>query len=179
MCEVHIRRARAEDAEVVHAIRSDPLVRRHQPLVQRPLDMLRVSLAERGAMPLDTSHADTVQWTILVDGETAGWVTLDVSSREHDIGDIGYAVAPRYHGRGIATHAVRAMIPIAFDPHGLALERLQAVAAVDNIASRRVLEKAGFSQEGIARGYLRIAGCRVDHATYGLLRTDQPRDHWS
>ena len=38
--------------------------------------------------------------------------------------------------------ALSQVIPTAFDPDGLALERLEAVAAVDNVASRRVLESA-------------------------------------
>ena len=73
---------------------------------------------------------------------------------------------------------VAQVIPVAFDPAGLALERLEAVAAVENVASRRVLEKNGFRFEGIARGYLIIAGARVDHARYGLLRSDMmPPEH--
>jgi RimJ/RimL family protein N-acetyltransferase len=52
------------------------------------------------------------------------------------------------------------------------LERLQAVAAVENVASRKVLENAGFALEGIQRQLLIIHGERVDHAMYALLRTD-------
>ncbi|MDP9362932.1 MAG: GNAT family N-acetyltransferase, partial [Chloroflexota bacterium] len=54
------------------------------------------------------------------------------------------------------------------------LGRLEAVAAVGNAASRRVLEKADFRAEGVARGLLVIGGKRVDHVRYGLLR-----DEWA
>jgi ribosomal-protein-alanine N-acetyltransferase len=49
---------------------------------------------------------------------------------------------------------------------------LEANAATANVASRRVLEKAGFTHEGRARGLLIIAGERVDHERYALLRSD-------
>jgi RimJ/RimL family protein N-acetyltransferase len=68
---------------------------------------------------------------------------------------------------------VREAIRIAFGAGGLGLERIEAVAAVENVASRRVLEKSGFQFEGIRRGLLRIQGRRVDHACYGILVTDE------
>ena len=88
------------------------------------------------------------------------------------VGAVGYALAPAYHGRGVMPVALSRVIPVAFDPAGLALERLEAVAAAENSASRRVLEKCGFRFEGMSRGYLVIDGLRVDHARYGLLRSD-------
>ncbi|MBA3276111.1 MAG: GNAT family N-acetyltransferase [Chloroflexia bacterium] len=75
-----------------------------------------------------------------------------------------------FRGRGLATGAVRQVVEIAFDPHGLALDRLEANAAVENIASRRVLVKAGFREEGIAGKLLIIDGVRVDHVRFGLVR---------
>lgn len=126
-------------------------------------------LGERGSLPLTPEQSRKVQWTIVVDNEPAGWVSLDVTSRDHHIGSVGYALAPAYHGRGIASGALRQVIGIAFDPDQLGLERLEAVAAVENVASRRVLEKCGFRCEGIAAGLLIIAGQRVDHARYELM----------
>jgi RimJ/RimL family protein N-acetyltransferase len=172
MPEFSLRRARPEDAEAIHAIRTHPLTRTYQPMQPGTIEDLRRALTERGSLPLTPDQSRKVQWTIVVDGAPAGWVALDITSRDHHIADLGYALEPGYHGRGITSAAVRRVIPIAFDPDGLALERLQAVAAVNNTASRRVLEKCGFQFEGIARGYLLIAGKRIDHARYDLLRTD-------
>ena len=67
---------------------------------------------------------------------------------------------------------------IAFAPRGADLWRLEAVAAVANTASCRVLERVGFVREGVARAYLLIDGVRVDHARYALLRDDwRPGEH--
>jgi hypothetical protein len=80
-------------------------------------------LGERGSLPLAPEQSRKVQWTIVVDNEPAGWVSLDVTSRDHHIGSVGYALAPAYHGRGIASGALRQVIGIAFDPDQLSLDR--------------------------------------------------------
>jgi len=56
--------------------------------------------------------------------------------------EIGYAIADRLQGQGLATEAVAAAAGWALDE--LALAEVLGVVAVDNLPSRRVLEKAGF-----------------------------------
>lgn len=76
---------------------------------------------------------------------------------------LGYWVDAEVAGRGIATHASRAAIAVAFG--GLGLHRLQAEVQVGNDASARVLEKCGFAEYGLAPDYLRLgdgwADCRL------------------
>jgi RimJ/RimL family protein N-acetyltransferase len=60
--------------------------------------------------------------------------------------ELGYWVARRYWGRGIATEASEALLDIA---RTLRLPRLQASHFLDNPASGRVLEKLGFEPVGI------------------------------
>ncbi len=57
--------------------------------------------------------------------------------------EIGYAIAARLHGRGLATEAVAAASRWALDQ--LALPEILGVVATDNAPSRRVLDKAGFT----------------------------------
>lgn len=169
---IEVRRSRVTDAEAILAIRRHPATRRYQPLDPGTLAEQRRALAERGSLPLASDAGGKRQWIVTIDGQVAGWVTLTITERWHHSASVGYALAPAFHGRGIMPAALARVIPIAFDPVGLAVERLEAVAAVENVASRRVLEKSGFRFEGIARGYLIIAGARIDHARYGLLRSD-------
>jgi RimJ/RimL family protein N-acetyltransferase len=56
--------------------------------------------------------------------------------------EIGYAIAEAHQGRGLATEAVRAMAE--WGTKGRGLPRVLAIVARDNVASCRVLEKAGF-----------------------------------
>lgn len=166
---VSLRRATEDDAAVFAAIRREPSAARFQPLRTYPEDRLRSLLRQRVAHPLDRCLDSKVQWAILADEKPVGWITLDVTSREHAIGSVGYTVAERARGRGIARSALAQVVGIAFDRDGVALERLEAVVATGNVASQRVLEAAGFKREGTVRGLLRVGGERLDHFRYGLL----------
>jgi len=86
---------------------------------------------------------------------------------------LGYWIAAERQGRGLMTEAVGATVDFAFGPPGL--HRVQAAILPRNGASRRVLEKAGFRPEGLARRYLAIAGAWEDHALYALTVEDRER----
>jgi ribosomal-protein-alanine N-acetyltransferase len=83
---------------------------------------------------------------------------------------LGYFVAEAEGGRGYATDAVRLTCAFAFE--AVRLHRVQAAVMLDNPASMRVLEKAGFRREGLARRYLRIAGAWADHALFARTAED-------
>ena len=59
--------------------------------------------------------------------------------------EVGWALIPAWWGRGVATELAHASVEAAFDE--LALDRLVAFTLPHNIASRRVMEKAGFGYE--------------------------------
>jgi ribosomal-protein-alanine N-acetyltransferase len=66
------------------------------------------------------------------------------------------------------TEAVGLIIPYCFETLGL--HRIHAAFLPDNRASRRVLEKNGFREEGYAEHYLQIDGKWADHVMFGLTR---------
>jgi RimJ/RimL family protein N-acetyltransferase len=169
---VTIRRATADDAPMLVALRAMPSTLRHQPTMQYDLPTQERLLRESSARAEAPTTSGKLHWIVEHDGAPAGWISLDITSRDQATGSVGYTLDPAFHGRRIASRAARLLVDIAFDPAGLALERLEAVVSVENIASQRVLEAAGFRREGIARGLLRIHGVRVDHYRYGLLHTD-------
>ncbi|EHA8587385.1 putative N-acetyltransferase p20-like [Cocos nucifera] len=84
---------------------------------------------------------------------------------------IGYSLAYDYWGRGIATAAVKKAVAIIFKewPH---LERIEAVADVENRRSQRVLEKAGFQREAVLRKFIVIKDKVRDVVMYSFLSTD-------
>jgi ribosomal-protein-alanine N-acetyltransferase len=83
---------------------------------------------------------------------------------------IGYWIGAPYVGRGHMTDAVKAILPFAFGTLGL--HRLEAACLPHNLPSTRVLEKAGFKREGMARRYLKINGAWQDHDLFALLQDD-------
>ena len=172
MAEVVLRRVGPGDAELIHAWRGAAATRAYQPIVQMGLEEVRRMLRDRAVSRVEPMATGKLQWMVLAGEEPAGWISLDVVSRGHAAAAVGYTIAPHLHGQGIGTAALTALLPTAFEPTRLNLARLEGVAAVDNVGSRRVMERAGFRQEGVLRGLLEIEGVRVDHALYGLLRTD-------
>ncbi|WP_422115979.1 GNAT family N-acetyltransferase [Brachybacterium sp. UNK5269] len=107
----------------------------------------------------------------LEDGGTeqlVGRLTLaGITRGAFESASLGYWVDHPLTGRGIATHAVRAAIAVAFG--GLGLHRLQAEVQVGNDASVRVLERCGFVEYGLAPDYLRLGGDWADCRLFQLI----------
>lgn len=170
---VTLRRATADDAPLIVAWRREPAVKQYQPIRDLSLAEVRQRLSERARHRLGPELDAEVQWVVEVGGVPAGWITLRILYRDHGVGELGYSLSTPYHRRGFMPKALRLFLPIAFDPvAGADLWRLEASAAVGNIGSRTVLERAGFQFEGVARASAVIGGVRVDHARYALLRPD-------
>jgi len=86
---------------------------------------------------------------------------------------VGYWIDAEMQGQGLMTEAMAAVVTFAFDAVGL--HRVQAAVMPDNAASRRVLGKLGFRQEGEAARYLQIAGRWEDHHLFALTREEWPQ----
>jgi isopropylmalate/homocitrate/citramalate synthase/RimJ/RimL family protein N-acetyltransferase len=86
--------------------------------------------------------------------------------------EIGYWVLPDARGRGAASRAVRLVAEWAIEKLGLS--RIEAYVPVDNEPSLRSIERAGFTQEGVARAVFDNQRDRVDLAQYALVRGDLP-----
>ncbi len=84
--------------------------------------------------------------------------------------NLGYWIGEPHARQGYMSDALDAVFPFAFERLGL--HRIEAACLPHNLASRRLLLKAGFREEGHARQYLRINGSWQDHALYALLRAD-------
>lgn len=83
---------------------------------------------------------------------------------------LGYWTAAAYQGLGLATEATGLIVDFGFEMLGL--HRLEAAVMPHNGASRRILAKRGFREEGLAKRYLAIAGQWEDHILYGLTREE-------
>lgn len=85
---------------------------------------------------------------------------------------LGYWVGERFARQGLMFDAVRALVPFIF--RTLGLHRIEAACLPDNEASKNLLAKVGFRQEGLARRYLQINGEWQDHALFALLADEVP-----
>ena len=80
---------------------------------------------------------------------------------------LGYALAPDAIGKGYMTEAITEVVRIAFTELGL--HRVEANVMPRNARSLAVMERVGFSEEGLSPRYLRIAGMWEDHIRFGIL----------
>lgn len=101
-------------------------------------------------------------------GEVIGMI--DPRIEGHKVG-IGYAAARAHWRKGYVTEATRAIIAWAFQQPSI--YRVYATTDVENIASRRVLEKAGMQCEGVLRKYVlhpNISDIPRDSYIYAIVR---------
>lgn len=80
---------------------------------------------------------------------------------------LGYSLDQEHNGKGYTTEATNLVVNYAFEI--LKLHRIEAGVMPDNIGSIRVLEKAGFHKEGIAKKNVKINGSWEDHQMLAIL----------
>jgi len=79
---------------------------------------------------------------------------------------VGYWIDESVAGRGVTPTALAMAVDHCFGVVGL--HRVEASIRPENHASRRVVEKLGFREEGLRRRYLHIDGAWRDHLCYAL-----------
>jgi [ribosomal protein S5]-alanine N-acetyltransferase len=84
---------------------------------------------------------------------------------------LGYWIGESFARQRYMTAALPLVLEFAFDRVGL--HRVEAACLPANTPSRALLARAGFQQEGYARGYLCIDGKWQDHLLFAILRSDR------
>jgi ribosomal-protein-alanine N-acetyltransferase len=101
-------------------------------------------------------------YAIEVDGSFCGQLTIgNVTHGALRSAWIGYWVASAVTGGGVATGALALGLDHCFGP--VLLHRVEATVRPENAASRRVLAKVGFREEGLLKRYLDVDGAWRDH----------------
>ena len=106
-----------------------------------------------------------------VGGQAVGTISLTVGGDVYRrSGELGYWLGEEFWGRGIMTAAVQRICREGFERFDLV--RIYAEPFASNTASRRVLEKAGFTLEGVMRRGVYKDGQVLDYCMYALLRDE-------
>lgn len=116
------------------------------------------------------SRESQPSWAIVFQGTVVGVVSLTLEQGNR-IAVIGYGVHGDLRGRGMAAAAVSLIITEAFSYYPQ-LQKVRAHTDGENMPSMRVLEKLGFSREGLLRNNQFVKGRLVDEAIYGVLREE-------
>jgi ribosomal-protein-serine acetyltransferase len=117
---------------------------------------------------------DGLPWVgIWLDGRMVGGLLFFPIERAIRGTEIGFWLGAGAAGRGLMSRAGRAMLGYAFDT--MQLNRVALQAEVDNLRSRALAERLGFTFEGVRRQIWVNAGRYVDMAGYSMLAEEWRR----
>lgn len=162
-----LRRFRNEDAVTLAAYRNDPEVARYQSW-STPYSLDKARYSVQTMVASDPAMPGWFQWAVeLAESETLiGDVGVNLADNLKQA-EIGYTMATDHQGHGYATEAVRAVLDHAFKIQGL--HRMSAECDLRNVRSARLLERLGFTREGLRRQHTWIKREWTDDLLYGLL----------
>lgn len=106
------------------------------------------------------------------DHQLVGSITLsNIRRGVAQTGTIGYWTGQPFVRQGYMCEGVCTFLPVLFNQFGL--RRIEAACLLENVPSASLLEKIGFTREGLARQYLCINGVWQDHLLFSILKGDQ------
>jgi len=138
----------------------------------------RIAECMRDAFPSPYTLEDAQRFIRMATGDTANlFLAIDIEGEaiggigihplddvRHRSAEVGYWLSESRWGHGIATDAVRSLVPVAFDRFDIV--RLQAGIFSNNPSSMRVLEKCGFTREAIHKKAITKNGVLMDEVMY-------------
>jgi len=128
-------------------------------------------IAMARAMRREARRGQALPWVITYNGRFAGQLTVgNIIWGSARSGSVGYWIDQEFAGRGVIPTALAMAMDHCFGVVGL--HRVEATIRPENRASRRVVEKLGFHEEGIRRRSLHVDGAWRDHICYALTAED-------
>lgn len=166
--ETVIRPWRIADApDLVRAINNPRVLDNLRDGIPYPYALADAEAFIRGM--LSAEPGEVYAWAIVADDTAVGSIGLFRQRNIHSrTAEMGYYVAESHWGMGIATHAVRSASDWVFGHTDIL--RIFAEPFARNAASCRVLEKAGFSLEGVMRKNAVKNGEVLDMKLYARIR---------
>lgn len=165
-----LRQLTSEDATDFFACQSDPEVFRYagrseETSLESARHMLNILFQRHQEQTM-------LSWAIVLkeNQRFVGRFQMEEWSDENYRAAVGYLLGMQYWGKGYATEALRAVIAYLFEQ--TTVNRIDTFAWAENVASTRVMEKAGMRFEGVARQRRFAKGAFRDLKIYAILRED-------
>lgn len=162
-----LRQLTMEDAPALYGMRSDKSM---MAMIARPLATC-IEDVYKLIETIQTGEAnnDLINWAISLknDATLIGTIGYYRMQKQHYRAEVGYMLAKEHQGKGIMNEAITSVIQYGFTT--MNLHSIEAVIAPENTASRRVVEKAGFVQEGHFIESEYFEGKFIDKTVYSLL----------
>ena len=164
-----LRPIAAHDAEGLHEAYGDADAMRHW---DHPPSRDVSQTAERIRMSAEADPRWHGMWAIQTHaGRFAGAINYHARNEQQRRLAVGWIVVPSFWRRGIMTEAATPVISHCFTQ--LDVHRIEARIEPENLPSRRLAAKLGFTEEGLLRDWLCVAGEFRSIVMYSLLRPEQ------
>jgi [ribosomal protein S5]-alanine N-acetyltransferase len=139
-----------------------------RPAAQLDPSLNRDAFAARcAARDRDSAAGVAYGFGLFVEGQFVGEVNLNhVLRGAMQSATVGYWIDQAWAGQSLVAEGVVVLAEFAFER--LDLHRLEICIVPRNLNSRRVMEKLGFREEGVALRFLEINGVWEDHVRYGF-----------
>ena len=162
-----LRPLQAEDAPNLHAIMSDAEVMAFWDIAEIEDMGLTSTILESQLDQM--ARRSAFYWAMVraADDAFVGCCDLSEIDRRHHRAEVGFIVGREHWGDGYTLEAMRAVLSHAAQT--LRLRRLTARTHLGNVRSVKLLERLGFEEEGLLRGYVDRDGERRDCQLFGLL----------
>ncbi|GAA2498700.1 GNAT family protein [Terrabacter carboxydivorans] len=164
--QVGLRRWRESDVECIRLAGTDPRITAATTVPVEGTPEEAIAFIRRQWSRADEREGVSLAVVDVDDDRAVGLVWVALRPQQH-VGGLGYWVVPPARGRGVATAAVRLVVPWALE--ALHLQRLEAWVEPDNLASQRTLLSAGFALEGRLRSILTLGGRPSDALVFSVV----------
>jgi ribosomal-protein-alanine N-acetyltransferase len=158
-----------DDLACVRAAGRDPQLREGTSVPEEDSDTASEAFIVRQWGRAESGQGRSMVIVELARSQAVGQVWLGSGARGGVV-DLGYWLIPSARGRGLASRAVALATQWALTTGGAA--RVEAWVVPENAASHRLLERAGFTREGVLRSFLEFETRRSDAVVYSRLPHD-------
>lgn len=164
-----LREIKKEDAESIYKLRSNPKVARYETF--KPYTNIKQAERTIECFSKDFKNKRAIAWGISLKSQSQiiGIIRCEIEIPKVRA-DFGYDLRYEYWNKGIMTEAVSSIIDFTFNK--IDVNRIESAVSTKNIASARVLEKSGFTKEGILRERSLLGGTLHDMIMFSILKKE-------
>ncbi|MES2727347.1 MAG: GNAT family protein [Bacteroidota bacterium] len=169
---LHLREVTYHDLSFIHELNSIPEVDQYNTLGIP--ETITVTEQYTNEIILAQKVKPRVRYIYIMEDNTnqqaLGMIGLTMGKPHYRNAEVWYKINPAFWNKGYASEALKAILVFGFNT--LQLHRIEAGCAIENIASVKVLEKAGFTKEAHTRKLLPIRGKWHDNFGFAILEED-------
>ena len=154
----------------LYSWRSDPFAIKYNPFAECDFDKFSEIMNGFFTDLNDLYSGSDFKWAVVEDDQVLALIGLSQINKMMKTAEIGYQVSPSQRNKGIGTKVVNDFVKMMFTQTDL--RKIRATIADGNSPSCKIVEKVGFTQEGLLRKHFLINGVETDERVYGMLRGD-------